>query len=197
MDTETQAQGSAPRRDVDATDLGILVALQSHARSSVAQLARGAGRSEATIRQRMEALSSSRVIRSHHADVDIDLLCPAVEAFVQATADMRELPRIRSALAALPCVLAADITSGDRGIMIHVVARSKHDLWTLLGRDIAPLGLERADVQLLVRPLVRDRAPDLMGLIGPRPRLRTSLPNAAEPAEPFEPLPLRETPPAA
>ena len=162
-------------RPLDATDLGILTILQDEARASAAELARRGGRSESTIRERMGVFASNNLIRSYRAELDLELVCPTTEATVYANLDLRELPRIRAALTALPCVLAADVLSGSRGIMIHVIARSISDLAAVVRRDIAPLGFEDIEIRVTMASLVRTRTAVL-----PAPAKR-----GASPAQPF------------
>lgn len=176
-----------PLRPLDETNIRLLQHLQQDARISVAELARRLRRSEATIRERIQFLETHGVVRGYRADVDFEKLGIGATAIVRGAIDLREVPKLAKALAAVPNVVGADVVSGDRAIRIRVMARTIRELETVLQERIAPLGLHDIDTRVILESIVTNRPPDLEALaIEPRvalvPREDRPLVGASPPA---------------
>ena len=152
-------------RPLDETNLRLLHNLLQDARLPVAELARRLGRSEATVRERISILEQQGVLRGYRADVDPARLGLGASAIVRAAADLREVPRLRAALAAIPNVVGASVLTGERPIRVRLLARTIRDLELVLKERIAPLGLQDIDTRIVLQELVPARAPDLEAML--------------------------------
>ncbi len=156
-----QTAGAGMTR-LDDTNLAILKALQRDARITVAELARNVGRSETAVRERIAALESEGYLRGYQAMVNLDLVGFHAYATVRADFDGSRLDELGERLSRIPNVISARQMTGERPLLIAVLARDMDELDVVLQEKILPLGLRNAKVDVALRTLVEPRPPQLV-----------------------------------
>ena len=142
---------------LDDTNLGLLRMLHHDARTSVADLARQVGRSEAVVRDRVRALEDAGIIKGYCARVDGEALGLAVEAIVRAAADLHVLRRGWQTLHGNPYVLSAAIVTGNRPLHMRIAARDARHLDDVIESLARTLGLIGVETEMILEPLVGER----------------------------------------
>jgi len=137
--------------ELDDADQALLVELARDGRAGYPELARAVGRSESTVRRRLERLHGSGVV---YYDVEIlpRHLGFQVEAMLFATVTPAALDLVGRALAHHAEVPFAAATSGTSNLTASVLCRDLPGLYTYMTRRIGELG---AVANLEVVPIMR------------------------------------------
>jgi DNA-binding Lrp family transcriptional regulator len=148
--------------DLDATDARILLALSEDARLSGVELAQRLGLSRNTVQSRLARLESGELLRPSDHRVDHRALGYPLTAFVSALVDQHRLDDIERELAGLAEVVEVHGVAGENDILIRIVARDTDDLYRIAGAILAIPGIERTDISLSMREMVRYRTGPLL-----------------------------------
>ncbi|MEV4440363.1 AsnC family transcriptional regulator [Streptomyces sp. NPDC049577] len=136
---------------LDAQDHAVLGVLSRDGRASYPELARAAGRSESTVRRRLEQLR-----RLGALIFEVEVLPRHVgyqtEAALHATVDPGDLAETGRALAHHPQVAFAAATTGSANLAATVLCRDERDLYRYMTEGIGGL---RAVRRLEVLPVLR------------------------------------------
>ncbi|QLH75894.1 AsnC family transcriptional regulator [Halosimplex rubrum] len=130
-------------RDLDDVDRGILHALQENAReATAAEMADAVGVSASTVRNRIERLESTGVVRGYHPDIDYERAGFQLHVFVVC----RAAPPDRSSLAAELLELSGvvrvrELLTGTENLHVEAVAADSAAVDDLLAA-ITGLGIE-------------------------------------------------------
>ncbi len=147
---------------LDTTDARILLALSDEPRLSGVELAQRLGISRNTIQSRLVRLESGGLLGPVDRRVLHRALGYPLAAFVSARVDQHLLDRIEGALAAIPEVVEVHGVAGGSDVVIRIVARDADDLYRIAGVILASPGIERTEVALSMREMVRYRAAPLL-----------------------------------
>lgn len=139
------------RFELDDADRALLAELGRDGRFGYPALARAAGRSESTVRRRLEQLHESGVI---YYDVEIlpRHLGLHAEAALSITVAPAELDAVGAALARHPEVAFAAAATGTSNLLAVVICRDPNALYEYMTRRIGGL---KSVAQLEVVPLMR------------------------------------------
>lgn len=118
----------------DAVDVAILEALQTNARQSVAELARGVHMSNSAVTERMRRLEEAGVIRGYRAEIDPERLGYSILAYLRLRYPSSVYTPLHDLLAVMPEVLEAHHVTGEDCFVIKVLATSMRHLEQISGR---------------------------------------------------------------
>jgi DNA-binding Lrp family transcriptional regulator len=164
------ANGSKP---IDELDGRLLRALDAAPRVGVLELSRRLGVARATVQARIDRLVERGVIASFGPTLDPEALGFAVTAF--ATLEIRQGrgADVLEHLSAIPEVLEVHTITGQGDMLCRVVARSNHELQSVLDRVTQFPEIVRTStaialsnpVPFRVLPLVGPAAPSRLGRV--------------------------------
>jgi Lrp/AsnC family leucine-responsive transcriptional regulator len=141
---------------IDATDWGLLEALQENARLTFAELGRRVSLSPAAVAERVRRLEETGVLRGYHAELDLVALGVPMQAIIRiTTSSSTECTTHGHRLAEVPEVLEAQRVTGTDSYIARVAVRSMEHLEDLLTR-IAPHNGDTFTAMVLSTP-VRSR----------------------------------------
>jgi Lrp/AsnC family leucine-responsive transcriptional regulator len=155
---------------LDSTNLRLLALLQDDARTSIIDLARAVDRAESTVRERIAAMERSGLLRGYRALVDPERLGYRAHAVVRADCDLRKLPELARRLAAVPQVTSAMLTTGQKPLVVELLAESLPRLEHALEERLAPLDVQAPEVGLVLRQLVEPRPAQPRGPVAEPPQ---------------------------
>jgi DNA-binding Lrp family transcriptional regulator len=144
---------------MDDTNLQLLLLLQKDGRMSITQLAEAVGRSESTVRERMQGLERDGLLRGYHADVDWSRAGLPASVVLHARCDLSKLAEIGRSLALVPNVTSASIVTGDMPVLAHLQVRDMQHLREILQRSLPDLISPEA--KMVIESLVHQRAPSV------------------------------------
>ncbi|WP_190133182.1 Lrp/AsnC family transcriptional regulator [Streptomyces mashuensis] len=150
----TPPPGTGPSDDLlrlDAQDHAMLAVLGRDGRTGYPELARATGRSESTVRRRLEQLRRAGALE-FHVEVLPRHLGYQTEAGIHATVAPGDLAEAGRALAAHPQVPFAAATTGAANLAATVLCRDERDLYRYMTEGIGGL---HAVQQLEVLPVLR------------------------------------------
>ena len=117
---------------LDARDRQILDILSTNARISTSELARQVGMSAPAVRERVNRLEETGVIRGYRADIDPAALGLPVAAWVRVRPGPGQLPKIAELARRSPEVAECHRITGDDCFLLKVHGRSIEGLEALL-----------------------------------------------------------------
>jgi len=125
----------AVRATLDDTDLAILRALQANARATFTEIGKAVGLSAPTVHERVHRLEARGVIRAYRAEVDPDLLGPAVLSLVSVLpSDSSNAAAMSEVFAGIEQIEAAYTVAGEESHVLVVRTRSVAELSEVLQR---------------------------------------------------------------
>jgi DNA-binding Lrp family transcriptional regulator len=144
---------------VDETNLQILRLLQEDGRMTVADLARAVGRSESTVRERVGSLEQGGFLQGYRAQVDWAKAGLPATAVVRARCDIGRVAEAAKALAKMPNVTRALLTTGPRPVLVHLRVRDIQHLQALLRDHLGDGTFTDVEAELALETLVAPRPP--------------------------------------
>jgi len=150
-DAPQVAEPGGPVPELDAADRRLLAALAADGRLPVAELADACGKSESTVRRRLEELTASGVL---YFDLDVDwaIFGLRTQTWLWLNVLPAELAAAGAALAAHPEVAYACATTGPSNLHAVVITRSVHDLYAYLTTRVAALpGVQQVETAPTIR----------------------------------------------
>ncbi|MFA5945004.1 MAG: Lrp/AsnC family transcriptional regulator [Candidatus Thermoplasmatota archaeon] len=146
---------------MDETNVKILQLLQKNARMTMTDLAQAVGRSESTVRERVESLELKGLLKGYQAQVDWDQAGLPALAVIQARCDMSRIQEVSQQLAAIPNVTRALLLTGPKPILAMLRVRDIQHLQSLLKERFAAGELSDIETQITLESLVDRRPPSL------------------------------------
>jgi DNA-binding Lrp family transcriptional regulator len=130
-------------RDLDDVDRGILHALQTDAREvTVAEMADAVGVSASTVRNRIDRLESTGVIRGYYPDVDYERAGYQLHVFAVCRVPPTERSSLAAELSELPEVVRVrELVTGTENLHVEAVAADSATADDLLA-EITRRGVE-------------------------------------------------------
>ncbi|MGH7706555.1 MAG: Lrp/AsnC family transcriptional regulator [Vulcanimicrobiaceae bacterium] len=117
---------------LDAVNVDILKALAATPRMTTAELARAVGMSGPAVRERMQRLEETGVIRGFRLDLDSKLLGYPVEAFIRVRPMPGRLPKIVELAQSMPRVVECHRITGEDCFIMRVHLESVEALDSIL-----------------------------------------------------------------
>lgn len=117
----------------------ILRVLRGNGRISIAALAQEVGISRASAYSRVEAMTRAGVITGYSAEVDVGRLGLGVSALVFCTIQPQSWREFLDAIAALPDIESARITTGEHDVMLVVRSVDVESMQSLVIGTVAAL----------------------------------------------------------
>ncbi|MFB7946393.1 Lrp/AsnC family transcriptional regulator [Kitasatospora phosalacinea] len=154
-----------PATELDAADRRLLAALAVDGRAPLAELAAACGRSESTVRRRLEELAASGAL---YFDLDVDwrIFGLYTHTCLWLNVVPSELASAGAALAEHPEVAYASATTGPSNLHAVVITRTVRELYTYLTTRVAALrGVQHVETAPTIR-IVKGPGPLLL----PSPR---------------------------
>lgn len=151
--------------NVDATDARLLVELARTPRATGVELAQRLGLSRNTVQARLARWDAEGLLASFERRVDPVVLGYPLAAYVATTVDQHRLADVVAALERIPEVVEVYGLAGAIDLSVKIVARDTDDLYRLAGQILEIPGVERTNMSLVMRELVRQRAVPLLGKI--------------------------------
>ncbi|MEH6377212.1 AsnC family transcriptional regulator [Streptomyces sp. KLMMK] len=152
------AGGEGAGEDVvrlDDADYAMLAVLARDGRAGYPELAAAAGRSESTVRRRIEYLRGSGAL-SFDVEVHSVHLGYALEAGISATVAPSDLAAVGAALARHPQVPFAAAVTGAANLVASVLCRDQRDLYRYMTEGIGALtAVHRLEVLPVLRSVKR------------------------------------------
>ena len=150
-------------RTLDATDLGLLLALSASPRATTVALAEKLQLSRNTVQARLTSLEASGAFQSFERCIDQVALGYPLTAFTTIHAKQKELAAIVHDLREIPQVVQAHGLSGPSDILVKIICRSAEELFEVDARLLQIDGVERTETALAISELVPDRIAPLIG----------------------------------
>lgn len=137
-------------RELDDVDRGILYLLQREARTTTTkEIADMVGVSPSTVRNRIDQLESSGVIRGYHPEIDYEAAgLPLLVLFICTAPATERSELAQKVLEVRGVIELREMTTGRRNIHIEVVGTSTADI-TRITDAIHELGLEIETTELV------------------------------------------------
>ena len=162
-------------RDLDPTDVGLLLALADEARTTTVALADRLGLSRGTVQSRLSALARAGAFRGYDRAFDPAVAGFPLVAFTTLRVQQRMLGAIVRTLSAIPQVVQAHGVTGSSDLLLQVVGRSAEDLFEIEGAVLAIPGVERAETVMAMSEVIPYRlAPLLESLLPDEDRTAAS-----------------------
>ncbi|MGM0590510.1 MAG: Lrp/AsnC family transcriptional regulator [Halobacteriota archaeon] len=138
------------RSSLDSVDQGIVAALLSDARHATnAELGRQVGVSDGTVRNRIDRLESTGLIRGYHAAVDYEQLGLSFRALVVGTASPSRSSEISAEASSLPGVIRVyELLGGEENVFVEVVGTDDADIASLTSQ-LSEIGLSVTDTLVI------------------------------------------------
>lgn len=136
--------------DLDDLDRCILHSLQEDARNvSASTIAERVDVSARTVRNRIDRLEESGVVRGYRLDVDYESAGYQLHTMIVCTAPISDREQIARDVLEVPGVVAvSEIMTGDQNLHVEVVGTDGDDL-SRITRDLNALGLEINDEDII------------------------------------------------
>ena len=144
---------------IDEVNLRILQLLQRNARMTVAEMAQTLGRSESTIRERINALELDGFLTGYQARVDWGRAGLPAVAVIRGSCDLNRVTEVARLLAAMPTVTQSLLLTGPRPIMAVLSVRDIQHLHSILVEHIAVGPLTNVEAEMALETLVEPRPP--------------------------------------
>ncbi|HST46515.1 Lrp/AsnC family transcriptional regulator [Jatrophihabitans sp.] len=161
------------RRELDALDVAILVALRDTPRAGYLELSRLLEVSRATVQARLERLERDGVVSGYGPDVDLAAAGYPVLAFATLEIAQGRLAEVTAAMAAIPSVVEAYATTGPGDVHCRLAASSHEDLQRVLLEVSQIPGVARSTSVIALTRLVQHRPVELLAAAEVPPASRT------------------------
>ncbi len=149
---------------LDRVDLDLLEALADDHRATVVALAERLGLSRNTVQARLGRLERADVFGSFERAMSPAALGFPIQAVLSVTVHQAHLPRITTAIAAIPEVISAHGLSGQIDLLVRVAARDTQHLFDVDARILAIEGVERTETSLVMGEVIGYRIGPLLQL---------------------------------
>jgi len=126
---------------------------------TVADLAKLLGRSESTVRERINALEMDGFLTGYQARVDWTRAGLPAVAVIRASCDIQRLTDVARQLAAMPNVTQSLLLTGPRPILAILAVRDIQHLHSLLVEHIGLGPLTNVEAEIALEALVDTRPP--------------------------------------
>ncbi|MCW4049172.1 MAG: Lrp/AsnC family transcriptional regulator [Candidatus Bathyarchaeota archaeon] len=140
---------------LDILDLKIVRSLTDNARCTYKKMAEEAGVSEATIKNRIDKLTETGIIKKFTIIMDYHKLGRAIKAFIGLKIQPAKLQEIVSIIKINPDVHVLYRTSGDVDLLIEVIFEQMEDLNKFLETELALDGILGTVVTIVIGPYKR------------------------------------------
>jgi len=147
---------------LDATDARLLLALTDNPRATGVELAHRLGLSRNTVQARLTRWENDDVLGSFDRRVDPRALGYPLSAYVATVVDQHQLDAVVDRLADIPEVTEVSGMTGLTDLTVKVVARDADDLYRIAGQILRIPGVERTNMALVMRELVKTRTTPLV-----------------------------------
>jgi Lrp/AsnC family transcriptional regulator, leucine-responsive regulatory protein len=144
---------------LDEVNLRILQLLQHNARMTVAEMAQRLGRSESTIRERIQALEGDGFLQGYQARVDWGRVGLPAVAVIRGSCELSKVSEVARQLSAMPHVTQALLLTGPRPIMAILAVRDVQHLHSLLVEHISVGPLTNVEAELALETIIDSRPP--------------------------------------
>ena len=140
---------------LDILDMKIIQHLTNNAKMTYREMADDAGVSEATIKNRIDRLIESGVIKKFTVMMDYHKLGRAIKSFIGLKVQPAKLQSIVEHLSAHPDVHVLYRTSGDVDLLFEVIFEKMEDLNKFLESELALDGVLGTVVTIVIGPYKR------------------------------------------
>jgi len=140
---------------LDILDMQIIKCFTEDGRSTYRAIAEEAGVSEATIKNRLERLIESGVIKKFTVMLDYHRLGRAIKAFIGLKVQPAKIHEIVDHMKAHPDVFVLYRTSGDVDLLFEVIFEKMEDLNEFLEKELALDGILGTVVTIVIGPYKR------------------------------------------
>ena len=135
--------------ELDSIDERILLDLQREGRATITEMAEGLPVSANTVRNRIEAMEETGVIRGYTVEVDHGAAGFPFHFQFTCTAPIAERSRLVEAAFEVPGVLSVrELMTGQRNVVVEVVGGEQDDI-TRIAETLDDLGLVVVDENLV------------------------------------------------
>ena len=138
----TQREQNMPKKEVDATDLRIIAALQERGRLTNAELSARIGLSPSPCLTRMKALEQAGVIDRYVALVKPEALGLGLSVFIQITLERqteRALEIFEARMLAFEEVMECYLMTGDSDYLVRLVVKDMDSLQRFIVRELTTI----------------------------------------------------------
>lgn len=140
---------------MDILDLKIVRCLTDDARCTYKKIAKEAGVSEATVKNRIDKLQQEGIIKKFTVIMDYHKLGRAIKAFIGLKVQPAKLSEIVKVVEKNPDVHVLYRTSGDVDLLIEVIFEQMEDLNKFLETELALDGIIGTVVTIVIGPYKR------------------------------------------
>ena len=156
-------------RDLDPTDVGLLLALADEARATTVALADRLGLSRGTVQSRLAALTQAGAFRGYDRALDPAVAGFPLVAFTTLRVQQRMLAAIVLDLREIPQIVQAHGVTGPSDLLLQIVGRSAEDLFEIEEMVLAVPGVERAETVMAMSEVIPYRLGPLLSSLLPTP----------------------------
>lgn len=140
---------------IDVLDMQIIKCLTDDARTTYRAIAEEAGVSEATVKNRIDAMKERGVIQKFTVVLDYHKLGRAIKSFIGLKVQPAKLQSIVDHMKEHPDVHVLYRTSGDVDLLFEVIFEMMEDLNTFLEKELALDGILGTVVTIVIGPYKR------------------------------------------
>jgi Lrp/AsnC family transcriptional regulator for asnA, asnC and gidA len=142
--------------NLDDLDIAILDQLEKDGRMPFTELAKTLGKPTSTVRDRVQRLEQSGVIRGYSADIDLGKLGYAIKAVVQTSRDQRvPVQDLLDSVARVAEIERVQLMTGETDELITIYVRDVDHLRRFLYDDIVQLpGISRTSSTIVLHEVV-------------------------------------------
>lgn len=140
---------------LDVLDMNIIKCLVEDARTTYRSIAEEAGVSEATVKNRIDRLKETGVIKRFTAMLDYHKLGRAIKSFIGLKVQPAKLQNIVDHLKSHPDLHVLYRTSGDVDLLFEVIFEKMEDLNAFLEKELAVDGILGTVVTIVIGPYKR------------------------------------------
>lgn len=140
---------------IDVLDMQIIKCLIDNARTTYRAVAEEAGVSEATVKNRIDALREQGVIQKFTVVLDYHKLGRAIKSFIGLKVQPAKLQAIVEHMRDHPDVHVLYRTSGDVDLLFEVIFERMDDLNAFLEKELALDGILGTVVTIVIGPYKR------------------------------------------
>ncbi|HUS79585.1 MAG TPA: Lrp/AsnC family transcriptional regulator [Patescibacteria group bacterium] len=140
---------------LDVLDMNIIKCLTEDGRSTYKKIADETGVSEATVKNRIDKLIETGVIKKFTVMLDYHMLGRAIKSFIGLKVQPTKLQDIVEHMKAHPDVFVLYRTSGDVDLLFEVIFEKMEDLNEFLETELALDGILGTVVTIVIGPYKR------------------------------------------
>lgn len=149
-------------RNLDASDVQLILALSAEPRSTTVALAEKLGLSRNTVQAHMARLDAAGVFASFERRLDTAALGYPLTAFIEVHVKQKLLASIVRELAVVPEIVQAFGLSGRSDLLVRVVCLDAEDLFRIDALIVACRGVKRTQTSLSMGELIPFRLEPLL-----------------------------------